>query len=83
MSDRGNEESFREAGYAHEQRVASGKEADRELFDHLLLTNDHLADFLAQGLVDFSQFVDGGDIIFGELRGEVGVKFHDRDKVQS
>jgi hypothetical protein len=34
-------------------------------------------------LVDFSQFVDGGDIVFGELRGEVGVKFHDGDRLQS
>jgi hypothetical protein len=63
--------------------LASGKEADRELLDHLLLADDHLADFLAQSMVNFPQFVDGSDIVFGKLRGEVGVKFHDRDKVQS
>jgi hypothetical protein len=27
-------------------------------------------------LVDFSKFVDGGDIVMGELRGEVGMGFH-------
>jgi hypothetical protein len=34
-------------------------------------------------LVDFSKFVDGGDIVFGKLWGEVGVGFHVWARMQS
>ena len=63
--------------------MALGKETDRELLDHLFLANDHFADFSAQHLVDFSKFVDGGDIVLGELRGEVGMGFHVWGRMQS
>ena len=83
LRDRGNEQGFGEAGYAHQQRVAFGKEADRELFDDLFLADDHLANFSAQDFVDFSKFVDGGDIVFGKLWGEGGVGFHDWGRMPS
>ena len=34
----------------------------------LLLADDHLAEFLAEALVGFAEFVDGGDVIGRELQ---------------
>ena len=40
-----HQKRFGQAGSTGDQTVASGKEGDEDLFDHLLLANDNLREF--------------------------------------
>ena len=71
LGDRGNQQGFRQSGHSHQQRVAAGEKADRELFDDQLLADDGFAEFRAEGLVGFSEFIDGGDVIGRKLMAQV------------
>ena len=76
LGDGGNQERFRQTRHAHQQGMSAGEEADRELLDDLLLADDRLAKFRAEGLVGFSEFIDGGDIIGRKRLAEVGQGIH-------
>ena len=40
------------------RRVAAGKQADRQLFDHIVLADDDSAQLAAESAVELAQFVD-------------------------
>ncbi len=42
----GDEQRLGQAGHAHQEAVAAAEEGDQDLFDHLLLADDHLVDLL-------------------------------------
>jgi len=63
LAHAGNEESLGQAGDAHEEGVATGEEADGQLFDHLILTDDNFAQLVFERLVERSQLIDGSDIV--------------------
>jgi hypothetical protein len=76
LGNGGNQQGFRQAGNPHQQGMAAGKEADRELLDDLVLADDGFPDFRPECLVSFSEFIDGGDVIGRELIAEVGMGIH-------
>ncbi|MGC4014199.1 MAG: hypothetical protein QM755_06715 [Luteolibacter sp.] len=49
--------------------MAAGEERNGELLDDQLLTDDHLAELLAERLVGFAKFINGGDIVGRKLGG--------------
>jgi hypothetical protein len=70
FSEAADEKRFGEAGNSHEKGVAAGEQADGELFDDVFLADDDLAEFRFEGVVRFSEGVDGFDVVVGEgLRG--------------
>ena len=42
--------------------MAPGEEADGELLDDLILSDNGLRQLGAEGLISFSELIDGGDI---------------------
>ena len=68
---------FGEAGYAHQQAMPTGKQANGELFDDLVLADDDSAELGTEPLIDVPQFVDGGNIVVGQVfhrRGKRGLR---------
>tara|TARA_B100000959_G_scaffold287220_1_gene370199 strand:- start:793 stop:1131 length:339 start_codon:yes stop_codon:yes gene_type:complete len=63
LAHAGNEESLGQTGDAHEEGVATGEEADGQLFDHLMLADDDFAQLVFERLVELSQLIDGSDIV--------------------
>ena len=61
-----DEECLRETRDAHEEGVSAGKKADREFFDDGLLADDDLSELGFEFVVGLSQFIDSGDVVFGE-----------------
>jgi hypothetical protein len=62
-AERSEQRGFAEAGYAFEQNVAAGEEADEDAIDHLLLADDDFADLIAHLI----------EVAGGELEGRAGM----------
>ena len=58
--------------------MATGEKTDGELFDDQFLADDCFSELRAKGLVGFSEFIDGSDVIGWELIIKVGRGFHGR-----
>ena len=70
IRERVNEQRFRQARHAHEERMAAGENARQELLDDRVLPDDDLPEFRADAPVEFAELINGDDVRF--LRG-VGV----------
>ena len=69
FSEAADKESFCEARDSHQEGVTAGEQADGELFDDVFLADDDLTEFRFEGVVRFSEGVDGLDVVGGEGLG--------------
>jgi len=76
-SDGAHEQCFREAGHAHQQRVATTENGNDHFLDNLILADDDFAEFATQLGVETAEAVDGSYILRSRL-GHI-VTFRTRD----
>ena len=56
VGQRADHQRLGQAGHADQQAMAAGEDGDQQFFDHLLLADDHLAQFVGDALVGVVQF---------------------------
>ncbi len=55
-------------GHAHQQRVAAGEQAHRQLLDHVVLTHDHLGQFALELIIESPELVDCANVFVAQVR---------------
>ncbi len=65
-----HEQRLGEARHAHEKRVPAGEDAGEQLFDDLVLADDHPGQLGPDAAIEFAKLVDGLDVgILGDRTG--------------
>ena len=54
---------FRQTGNTFENAVAAGEQRDQELLDHVILTDDHFVQLVAQSTIRLCKSTGGGDVV--------------------
>ncbi len=72
LADARDEKGLGEARNPHQEGVPAAEQADRKLFDHIVLTDDDLSEFLLEVGIDPAEFIDGGHIVGREGGGRGG-----------
>ena len=66
IGQRADHQRLGQARHAHQQAVPAGEHGDQQLLDHLLLADDHLAQFVGDAAIGLVQLLHGLDVVLLE-----------------
>ncbi len=72
-AERVHQHRFGEAGDAHKQAVAAGKERDEQFLDHVVMADDDLGQFVADEVEGLFETLDGGNVVGRRGRGSLAL----------
>jgi len=78
VTQRADRQRLGQAGYTFEQHVAARQQADEDALDHVLLTDDDLADLVheavGEGALLGHELVQGADVVHAGLSLRLGLR---------